>query len=205
MGCTIAARAVDLGEFTLSIPSMTLTPGIYHVNGPNGSGKSTFMRFLLGLLPGANQPGAADSLPEERGYVPQNFREPLLPWLTAGQNLAVLRASSARALELLDHFGFARGDLEKRPHYLSGGQAQRLVVAREVATRPTLLVLDEPFSALDRQTSRLVLQAILDERHENAVVLLSTHIPVEDILPTALVTRLEVERTADTIARVWLG
>ncbi|HEX8125268.1 MAG TPA: ATP-binding cassette domain-containing protein [Allosphingosinicella sp.] len=184
---------------------MTLTPGIYHVNGPNGSGKSTFMRFLLGLLANDNRPSDADLLPPDRGYVPQNFREPLLPWLTAGQNVSVLKESSAKALELLERFGFARGDLGKRPHFLSGGQAQRLVVAREVATRPSLLVLDEPFSALDRQTSRLVLQAVLDERIEDAVVLLSTHIPVEEILPTVQVKRLEVERTEDTVARVWLS
>lgn len=200
----VAPRCVDLGEFSLAVPALELGPGLYHIKGPNGSGKTTFMRFLLGLLERTNKPAADDLIPRLRGYVPQSYREALLPWLSAKQNALLLKRGKAEALDLLMRIGFSPGDLGKRPHALSGGQAQRIVVAREVAARPALLVLDEPFSALDRETSKLVLKAMVDMRPDDATTILSTHIPVEDILPEVQVIGISVERTTDTVATLWL-
>lgn len=205
MVCVISPREIDLGEFTLEIPALDLTAGIYHLKGPNGAGKTTFMRFLLGFLPTPNCLTKYDRIPANQGYVPQNFRESLLPWLNARQNTCLLKGHESEALRLLQLFGFAESDLASSPHRLSGGQAQRVAIAREISARPDLLVLDEPFSALDRGTSRCVLQAILDARTSRSVIILSTHVPVEDIIPGAPVRVLNVERTQDARAILWFA
>lgn len=204
MSCFIAGRTIQVGEFGLSFPDLELYPGIYHLKGPNGSGKTTFMRFLLGILNEAARPFPTDVLPSRKGYVPQNFREGLLPWLSTENNVRLLRNTADAALNLLRTFGFSEGDLRKKPHLLSGGQAQRVAVAREVTERPDLLVLDEPFSALDRDTSRRVLRAVMDFSTPTSVALISTHIPIEEIIPSIAVNTIEVARTQDTLAELWL-
>ncbi|WP_322857230.1 ABC transporter ATP-binding protein [Mycobacterium shigaense] len=130
--------------------------------GRSGSGKSTLLRVIAGLesltsgtvewAQAAN--GGSGSARPHTGVV---FQQPLLmPWLTAGENVVFAGRFAANrqsfqagyAQELLRRF-----DLEKVagqfPDQLSGGQAQRVSIIRAVATRPRLLLLDEPFSALD--------------------------------------------------------
>jgi ABC-type sulfate/molybdate transport systems ATPase subunit len=122
--------------------------------GASGCGKST----LLNLIAGLDRPttGTID-VPAEGAAV--MFQESaLMPWLTARQNVELalrLRgvARSARrgeALELLDTVNLADA-AEKRPHELSGGMRQRVALARALAARPRVLLLDEPFGALDAQ------------------------------------------------------
>lgn len=126
--------------------------------GRSGSGKSTLLRVLAGLdqltegtLEWAD--GAGGSRPHT-GVV---FQQPLLmPWLTVRENIEFggrfgahkRRFDTDHAHSLLDRFGL--GPLaDRRPDQLSGGQAQRVAIIRAVAVRPQLLLLDEPFSALD--------------------------------------------------------
>jgi ABC-type nitrate/sulfonate/bicarbonate transport system ATPase subunit len=128
------------------------------VLGPSGSGKSTLLRVLAGLEPldagTLTRPDAAI----DRGCASAAvFQQPLLlPWLSVRENVALggryranrTRFAPDRVSQLLEAFGL--GELaDARPDTLSGGQAQRVAIARAVAVRPDVLLLDEPFSALD--------------------------------------------------------
>ena len=135
---------------------------IVAVIGPNGCGKSTLLRVIAGLLtPAAGSlrlDGSPIAGPDSRiGLV---FQEPrLLPWRTVARNVAYplelagwpSAARSDRVGELLARVGLA-GSAEVVPSRLSGGMRQRAALARALALEPAVLVLDEPFSALDAMT-----------------------------------------------------
>lgn len=132
--------------------------------GPSGCGKSTALRLLAGLLPqDAGSVTIDGATPHERwrdlAFVFQNPR--LLPWRTAKENVALgmelreLGLSRAemdrRADELLKLVGLA-ADGQKYPRMLSGGERQRVSLARALAVEPRIILMDEPFSALDPST-----------------------------------------------------
>ncbi|WP_328864369.1 ABC transporter permease [Streptomyces sp. NBC_00341] len=165
------------------------------VVGPNGAGKTTLLRALLGLTPRAHaalQLGKLDvsTLPTHRrgvAWVPQDGA--LFPHLSALANTAYgLRAQGMaraearrRAQEWLDRLGVGHLSARK-PSQVSGGQAQRIALARALATRPRLLLLDEPLAALD-QTTRAHVRHTL-RTHLNGfggVCLIVTHDPVEAV------------------------
>jgi nitrate/nitrite transport system ATP-binding protein len=140
--------------------------------GASGSGKSTLVALIAGLLPPDDGEIALDGVPVggpslERGVVFQSYS--LLPWLTVLENvqLAVDAARSdwsaaarrARAEHWVRLVGLADA-AGKRPAQLSGGMRQRVAVARGLAVEPRVLLLDEPFSALDALT-RATLQGEL--------------------------------------------
>jgi len=148
-------RGRALGPFSLAI-----RPGeIVGLVGPSGCGKSTAMRLLAGLE--APTRGAVRRVPG-RGETAVVFQAPtLMPWATARANvalpLAIAGASSAererRADEALARVGLAGAEWAK-PAQLSGGMAMRVSLARALVTGPKLLLLDEPFAALDEITRR---------------------------------------------------
>jgi putative ABC transport system ATP-binding protein len=162
------------------------------VLGPSGSGKST----LLGLLAGLDRPTSGSVLIEGRpiegldedqlallrrsrvGFVFQSFQ--LLGNLTARENVLMpleltgFEGAAERADEVLREVGLAdRG--HHYPSQLSGGEQQRVAVARAFASRPTLLLADEPTGNLDSETGERVLQLLLDmrERHGTTLVLVT--------------------------------
>jgi len=157
-----AAGPVEaLRRLTLEIPADSLTVII----GPNGCGKSTLLRVIAGLVrPAAGrvqigdgdgaEPGAGD------GRVGLAFQQPrLVPWLSTLDNVALpltLSGASAvearqRASDALERVGLADA-ANLRPAHLSGGMAQRAGLARALINDPRILLLDEPFSALDALT-----------------------------------------------------
>ena len=143
--------------------SLAVEPGqVVALIGPNGSGKSTLLRVIAGLLaPVAGRvelDGAPVTAPsEEIGLV---FQEPrLLPWRSVADNVAYPlelagwpRDRRARRLAALLRLVGLEDSASVRPSQLSGGMRQRAAIARALALQPSVLLLDEPFSALDALT-----------------------------------------------------
>ena len=136
------------------------------LTGPNGAGKTSALRCLAGLEPAARVVWHGDE-PEHRGYLPQ--RVMLYPAMSLADNIASsLRFAGvdkadvgtrlAELLELVDIAPLAR----RRPHEVSGGQRQRAGLARAIAATPSLLLLDEPFSAIDVDSRSRVRERIID-------------------------------------------
>ena len=180
-------RTPVLHDVDLSVPSGTTTA----VLGPSGCGKTTLLRVVAGFMrPEAGTVRIGDDVvagpgawvpPEKRGfgYVAQEGN--LFPHLTVAGNLTYglprrERKDRARVVELLELVGLSAGHAERRPDQLSGGQQQRVALARALARRPRVVLLDEPFSALDpelRVATRDAVAAALAA--EKATVVLVTH------------------------------
>ncbi len=154
--------------------------------GPSGCGKSTLLRIVAGL----DRPSGGEVLLNgrpvrgpgpDRGMVFQSYT--LFPWLTVGQNIAFgLRERGVSAVDqaevvalYLDRMGL-KGFENHLPRQLSGGMQQRTAIARALANDPDILLMDEPFGALDNQTRALMQELLLAiwER-ERKTVLFVTH------------------------------
>jgi peptide/nickel transport system ATP-binding protein len=152
--------------------------------GESGCGKSTLARMLVGLdrpdsgeirLFGETMPAGSSSLAKTIQYVFQDPIASLNPRKTIGQileapllHLGALDkpARRQRILELVDAVGLAPDHLQRYPHEFSGGQAQRIGIARALAPRPEILVLDEPVSALDVSIQAQILKLLQQLREE---------------------------------------
>lgn len=180
--------------------------------GPNGAGKSTVLQALSGVLPGADDStiwldGAdAASQPAHRRRITMLSQDPtLFPHLSLVANVAFpLRAAGmprgeakARAAELLAEVDCA--DLaQRKPHQVSGGQAQRAAIARALAASPVLLLLDEPLVALDAEQApqlRHLLRRVLRERNQAAIII--THDLVDAVALTDSVAVLQAGRVVE--------
>ena len=182
-----AALSVRRGDFRLDVDLQAGAHDVIAVVGPNGAGKSTLLRALAGLEPWSGRVVIdgddmsrrnPDTLPV--AWVPQ--RGALFPHLSALDNVAFgvgHRRGRKLAGEWLERLGV--GHLaERRPSQLSGGQAQKVALARALARRPRLLLLDEPLSALDvtaKTDVRRTLRAHLSDY--DGVTVLVTHDPVD--------------------------
>ncbi|MFI6211057.1 ABC transporter ATP-binding protein [Nocardia brasiliensis] len=172
---------IETGEFTSII-------------GPSGSGKSTLLH-LLGALDTpdtgsirfqGNEIGALDDERQSEfrrhrvGFVFQFFN--LLPTMSAWENVAIpklldgtgLRKAKPRALELLDRVGL-RDRAEHRPAELSGGQMQRVAVARALIMDPPLILADEPTGNLDSKTGAAILELLGELAGSGNSVVMVTH------------------------------
>jgi NitT/TauT family transport system ATP-binding protein len=173
--------------------------GVTAVLGPNGSGKSTLLRLMAGLLrPDAGHitiDGEPVAQADERvGLV---FQEPrLLPWRRTIDNVAFplelagisREARYERARKLLDLVGLAAFE-RAYPYQLSGGMRQRVAIARALARDPSVLLLDEPFSALDALTrERFNLELLgLWQRTGTTIVVVTHSIPEAVLLADEIV------------------
>jgi NitT/TauT family transport system ATP-binding protein len=156
--------------------------------GASGCGKSTLLRVIAGLIPpsagevrlsGDLVTGVADNL----AVVFQDYSRSLLPWMSVRDNVmfplsrrAMDRARRRRAAdEALEAVGLAEA-AGKYPWQLSGGMQQRVSIARALAYRPNLLLMDEPFGSVDAQTREDLEDLLLAVRGDNAMtILLVTH------------------------------
>ncbi|MBX8529451.1 ABC transporter ATP-binding protein [Pseudomonas cichorii] len=154
---------------------LQLQPGeIVSLLGPSGCGKSTLLRLVAQL--DQDFRGQLRKRPDEVGFV---FQEPrLMPWLTVAENIGFSQDKHydrARVTSLIDEVGLT-GFADALPKALSGGMAQRVAIARGLYGQPQLLLLDEPFSAVDAFT-RFKLQDLLLElaQHHHIGLLVVTH------------------------------
>ena len=174
-------RGVDL-----HVPARTLTA----VLGPSGCGKTTLLRLVAGFddpdsgtiaLGGATVAGAGRPRPPQHrrvGYVPQEGA--LFPHLSVAANvgfgLARKQRSAGRVGELLELVGLPPALAGRHPHELSGGQQQRVALARALAPRPSIVLLDEPFSSLDAGLRESTRRAVADAlAAAEATAVLVTH------------------------------
>lgn len=174
----IAAEGVGKslgGRDILTDASITVDAGeVVTLIGPNGAGKSTLVRIVLGLMrPDRGRVSRRPGL--TIGYLPQRFRiDPALP-MTARRFLSLAGVDDARIEQVLDETGIG-DDADKQVHDLSGGELQRLLLARALARRPDLLVLDEPLQGVDVAGQADLYGRIRDARDRlGAGVLLVSH------------------------------
>jgi iron(III) transport system ATP-binding protein len=159
--------------------------------GPSGCGKTTVLRLIAGFEPPdaglirigetvVSGPAWVPAFKRGIGYVPQDGA--LFPHLSVGQNIAFglarPEATDVRLRELLDMVSLDPDLLDRRPDQLSGGQQQRVALARAIAIQPHVVLLDEPFSALDtdlRVGTRSAVRSLLDATGITAILVTHDH------------------------------
>jgi sulfonate transport system ATP-binding protein len=162
---------------------------IVAVLGTSGTGKSTLLRIVGGLEPASFGVVRLDGQPVVKlGFV---FQEPrLMPWRSVRHNvafgLAALPRAERRALAEAALQRVGLGDVtEALPRQLSGGMAQRVAIARALVTRPSVLLLDEPFSALDAFTRTSLQEHLLEVWRDNRPTMLFVTHDIDEALMLA--------------------
>ncbi|HKS45152.1 MAG TPA: ABC transporter ATP-binding protein [Amycolatopsis sp.] len=192
MPAQLEVRALDhrYGDHqTVRDVSFTVEAGqLVCIVGPSGCGKSTLLRCMAGLLGPASgtvhlHGDLVRGVPEDLAVVFQDYSRSLFPWLSVTGNVEFpLRSARMgrderrkRAQEALEWVGLGEVG-RKYPRQLSGGMQQRVSIARALASRPALLLMDEPFASVDAQT-RFELEDLLRRvrREQGSTVLLVTH------------------------------
>lgn len=186
-GITLTGQATIQGTALFAPLSLTLDAGQWTcLLGGSGVGKSTLLRLICGLPTGAEFSGdihASDGgeVSSRVAYMAQD--DLLMPWATVSQNIllgATLRGDPRdhhRLTQILDRVGLT-DHAAKKPSALSGGQRQRVALARTLMEDKPVILLDEPFSALDAQT-RAAMQDLSAEVLDGKTVLIVTHDPIE--------------------------
>ncbi|HEU5023343.1 MAG TPA: ABC transporter ATP-binding protein [Spirillospora sp.] len=177
------------GHTALDGLDLTVPDGqLLSIVGPSGCGKSTLLRCIAGLIRPTGgtleMDGApVDGVPDDLAVVFQDYSRSLFPWLTVRDNVAMplrrrggsrseRRAAADEALESVGLHDAAR----KYPWQLSGGMQQRVSIARALAYRPSLMLMDEPFGSVDAQTREDLEDLVLGvHRTGKMTILLVTH------------------------------
>lgn len=170
----------SIGTLQLEVPQLTMSDqGVTAVIGPSGSGKTTFFKILLGLHRPQNWSWIFNDLEmsqlkvseRQLSVVFQSYE--LFPHLTAEENILLVMRSrnnlNSTSKELLSHFVNKlnlKNCLHTKAQFLSGGEQQRVALLRAVLSAPRMILLDEPFAALDaalKEEAYLVVQGVLAE------------------------------------------
>lgn len=183
----LSLSARQVGPIRLDVQLDCEAGQVLALVGPSGGGKTSVLRVIAGLLkPAAGRLTLGEEVwldselgvcldPQQRqvGMVFQHYS--LFPHMTALQNVAVAARSPVLAAQWLERV--ALGDLQqRRPGQLSGGQQQRVALARALAREPKVLLLDEPFSAVDQVTRQQLIRELARLRREISIpIILVTH------------------------------
>jgi len=214
----VESLTVTTGNFALSDISLSIPEGECHaVLGPSGSGKSTLLHAILGVLPpvrGCIRINGEDITyqPIERrglGYLPQQIG--LFPNLTVREN--ILYSPRARGVQpsqyrpLLDMLIEATGIgglLDRLPHTLSGGERQRVGLVRALASQPRVVLLDEPFAALNESLRRELWWLVrkLQQNHKITILLVTHNLIEAYVLASKISVLMEgrIRQTGDKIS-----
>jgi putative ABC transport system ATP-binding protein len=203
--------AGEVEFFALNQVSLDISPGeMVVILGPSGSGKST----LLNMIGGIDLPDGGHVLVNGQDLARMNERtltryrrsqigfvfqfNNLIPDLTVQENIEVtahLCSEPVNVDQIIDRIGLA-GKAGKFPHELSGGEQQRVSIARAIVKRPALLLCDEPTGALDYQSSHDVLRLLEEVNHvDHTTVLIVTH----NIAISAMADRIIKMRSGEVI------
>jgi NitT/TauT family transport system ATP-binding protein len=182
-----------LQQVSIEIPSRSFVS----VVGPSGCGKTTLLKIVSGLLRPSSGRVLLDGQPLEQATLEGQFgfvfqRPLLLPWRTALENVAlsseIVQKSRSRAERLAEArrwLGIVglEGFEDRHPHELSGGMQQRVSLCRALAFRPRILLMDEPFAALDEITRETMQDELLKMwAHLENTILFITHSISEAVL-----------------------
>ena len=179
------------GQQVLRVNRQFATGSITKIYGPSGSGKTTFLKVLAGLITPEKgiirvdavswfNAGAKINVPAQKrntGFVFQQYA--LFPNMTVRQHLEYATTDEAwiKRLLLLGKLDTLQGH---KPDYLSGGQQQRLAILRALATKPQILLMDEPFSALDaKMKTELIAELKVLLKELGTTTLIVSHNPQE--------------------------
>lgn len=193
VAASLKNASVKFGAFT-AIENLSLdveAGSFYTILGPSGCGKSTLLRLVSDLVPAAAGDVSIFGKSTEDARLAREFAfvfqdAALLPWRTALQNVelplemgrkrgAKIPISDKSPSELLELVGL-KGRENALPHELSGGMRQRVAIARALVCKPKLLLMDEPFGALDEMTrDRLNLQLLRIWEETGVTILFVTH------------------------------
>ncbi|MGR0277894.1 thiamine ABC transporter ATP-binding protein [Marinomonas dokdonensis] len=188
---------------------LAIAPGMTTLLGASGEGKSTLLHLLGGFLSGQGelsfQGQSLLALPAYQRPITTLFQsDNLFPQLTVWQNVAIgLNASLALSAEQKQRVIWAlektqlQDKAERFPQALSGGQAQRVAIARALVRKKPILLLDEPFSALDPALREEMLQLVAKVTEEyDLTTLLVSHLPQEALLVGGRVVLIEKGKVA---------
>ena len=150
-------------NYSLTLPDK----GTFYITGPSGSGKTTLLRIIAGLDSDFDGTVKADGV---ISYVFQENR--LIPSLTAYENVFEVCQNKETAVHMLSRVGLS-GEYDKYPAELSGGMNRRAAIARALAYKHDILLLDEPFTALDGEIKNTVISLIKEFESDRLVLLVS--------------------------------
>ncbi len=203
-----------LREVSFDVPKS----GFYAVVGPSGCGKSTLLNLISGLLTPTKGSVTVNGervtgIRHDIGYMPS--ADSLLPWRTVRNNVAFplelagvpKKERYARADEMLAAVGLAPEAREQYPHALSQGMRQRVAIARTFSAQSSVILMDEPFSALDAQTRLRVQDLFLSiwDREKPTVVLITHDVAEAVTLADKVVVFTKGPGTVDRIIDVKLA
>ena len=175
-------------EIALKDFSLSITPGKFVcLIGPSGCGKSTVLKLIAGLETATS---GTITRPDTISMVFQTGA--LLPWLSVYDNVSLVlqvkgmskTEAHKKSCEYIDMLGLGPYK-EKYPRELSGGQRQRVGIARALAVKPTVLLMDEPFSALDPKTTHELHLDILKIWHETKITVVMVSHLIEEAVTLA--------------------
>lgn len=178
--------------------NLSVAKGEYlSIMGPSGSGKSTLLSIIGGLCQPTQGVLEVDGfnvyeLPTEKladyrreyiGFVFQQFQ--LIPYLTALENVMLPlvaagrtgREQQAAAIEVLEKVGLIN-KIDRLPSHLSGGEQERVAIARAIVNKPPIILADEPTGALDSQTTEEILELLAQLHAEGQTIIVITHNPL---------------------------